>query len=75
MEKEFAFPTVGKFARDKRNEVVIEFFGGMTLLDYFAAKAMQQLIKNSVMDIVVAKTAYDMAEAMMKERQKRIVKE
>lgn len=75
MDKEYAFPTGGTFTHRDGSLMSVENKGGMTLLDYFAAKAMQQLIKNSVMDIVVAKTAYDMAEAMMKERQKRIVKE
>lgn len=49
---------------------------GMTLRDYFAAKAMQGLLASPrtptedvvVTDIVVAKYAYLMADAMMKER-------
>jgi len=50
---------------------------GMTLRDYFAAKAMQQQI-NGPLDIsnneahrVIAERAYRLAEAMLEERKKR----
>lgn len=46
-------------------------WGGMTLRDYMAAKAMQaELIQNnSVEDEKIAKWAYAMADAMLKERE------
>ena len=45
-----------------------EFFTGMTLRDYFAAKAMQALLHKNYFD-VAAKQAYQMADAMLKARQ------
>lgn len=42
---------------------------GMTLRDYFAAKAMQALIHKNYFD-VAAKEAYQMADAMLEERMK-----
>jgi hypothetical protein len=45
---------------------------GMMLVDYFAAKVMQSLISETGMTMQdFAKTAYDVAEDMMQERQKR----
>jgi hypothetical protein len=45
---------------------------GMMLVDYFAAKVMQALISETGMTMQdFAKTAYDVAEDMMQERQKR----
>ena len=41
---------------------------GMTLRDYFAAKAMQALIHKNYFD-VAAKEAYRMADAMLKARE------
>jgi hypothetical protein len=47
---------------------------GMTLRDYFAAKAMQAYINRpeatEVQDRMIAKCAYDMADAMIQERSK-----
>ena len=47
---------------------------GMTLRDYFAAKAMQAIITNHKLeecdDFVVAANAYQLADFMMKERDK-----
>jgi hypothetical protein len=40
---------------------------GMTLRDYFAAKAMQALVQGNYFD-VTAKQAYMMADAMLKAR-------
>lgn len=40
---------------------------GMTLRDYFAAKAMQALVRDNYFD-VVADRAYLMADAMLKAR-------
>jgi len=45
---------------------------GMTLRDYFAAKAMQGLLSDPALKrpwSVFAKDAYDMADAMLKARQ------
>ena len=45
---------------------------GMMLVDYFAAKVMQALISETGKTMQdFAKTAYDVAEDMMQERQKR----
>ena len=41
---------------------------GMTLRDYFAAKAMQALVKTNYFDST-AEMAYEMADAMLKERE------
>ena len=45
---------------------------GMTLRDYFAAKAMQAIITNHLLedcdDFVVAKNAYQLADFMLQER-------
>jgi hypothetical protein len=46
---------------------------GMTLLDYFAAKVMQSLISETGMTMPdFSKTAYDVAEDMMRERNERL---
>ena len=41
---------------------------GMTLRDYFAAKAMQALVEDNYFN-VTAKKAYEMADAMLKARE------
>lgn len=50
-------------------------FTGMTLLDYFAAKAMQGLVSrcnpNEGWSDSMSNQAYFIAESMLKERQKR----
>ena len=43
-------------------------FTGMTLRDYFAAKAMQALIDNDGLFVVIPTQAYAIADAMMKAR-------
>ena len=43
---------------------------GMSLRDYFAAKAMQGLCVNNTVSQDMAKAAYAMADAMLKERKK-----
>ena len=43
--------------------------GGMTLRDYFAAKAMQGILFEGLDPEDTAKHAYAMADAMMKERE------
>ncbi len=65
---EKAFPVAGDYTAIKQK--------GMTLRDYFAAKAMQGLIAASgdaegtvnYGDAAVAKCAYSMADAMLKAR-------
>jgi len=56
--KEYAFP-------------VYEVTGGMTLRDYFAAKAMQGLLSSDVNAPLetFAKQSYKVADAMMKARE------
>ena len=53
----FAFPWQTSFAN----------YPGMTLRDYFAAKAMQSLVHQNYYE-VAAKQAYEMADAMLKAR-------
>ena len=46
--------------------------GGMTLRDYFAAKAMQGSLANTEVTMTnesMAQWAYDMADAMLQERE------
>ena len=54
------------------DEVRIQY-QGMTLRDYFAAKAMQAMesreLPKSILAIDVAEAAYEMADAMLKARQ------
>ena len=48
-----------------------KLFDGMTLRDYFAAKAMQAIMTDPNLDMgcnTVATLSYRMADAMMKER-------
>jgi len=45
-------------------------YAGMTLRDYFAAKAMQGLMDAAMPMPEIAETAYDMADAMLKAREK-----
>ena len=51
---------------------IVEQHLGMTLRDYFAAKAMQSFIINTDYKYLStkAKKAWDMADAMLKEREK-----
>ena len=43
---------------------------GMTLRDYFAAKAMQVLCDDNFTEEQIAEASYNMADAMLKERTK-----
>lgn len=48
-----------------------DYTGGMTLRDYFAAKAMQGILaKYGEYDSDIASDAYKMADAMLAEREK-----
>ena len=65
MDNTPAFPIIGQWGVSER---------GMTLRDYFAAKAMQALLSNTDwrLDCDIddtAKTAYMTADAMMKARE------
>jgi hypothetical protein len=46
------------------------FSHGMTLRDYFAAKAMQALIDNDGLFVVIPAQAYAIADLMMEARKK-----
>ena len=46
----------------------VEFYKGMTLRDYFAAKAMQGLLDAAMAECEIAKAAYEMADAMLAAR-------
>ena len=46
-----------------------EWGNGMTLRDYFAAKAMQNYIGDDCTPDAIAKAAYEMADAMLKARE------
>ena len=61
-----AFPT-GIFT--DAQGVIIGGSYGMTLRDYFAAKAMQALIDNDVLFSEIPTPAYKLADAMMKARE------
>lgn len=69
MNKEPAFPTVE--ITHIAGQDVVSRQSGMTLRDYFAAKAMQSacvVLPDSVSEQVIAKRAYSMADAMLKAR-------
>jgi len=64
-----AFPLFNhtrKWDMDKQEYVQDE---GMTLRDYFAAKAMQALIDNDGLFVVIPAQAYAIADVMMKARE------
>ncbi len=66
-----AFPQVD--LKDSYGMLVPDRQSGMTLRDYFAAKAMQSLMlaaKTSQDVDLLSKGAYQMADAMLKERSK-----
>lgn len=79
-----AFPEVRIRSGDNYNPSIKIYYPGMTLRDYFAAKAMQaflsnnELLKESVTcyrdslssEEAVAQLAYDQADFMLKERSK-----
>jgi len=66
-----AFPT-GTYEYDGQSNVLLYQEGGMTLRDYFAAKAMQAMAEEvSRYDQFdeCAKNAYKLADAMLKARE------
>ena len=54
------------FPCDSRESIT---FAGMTLRDYFAAKAMQGILFEGLPTEETAKNAYEMADAMLKARE------
>ena len=62
-----AFPVAFKWGKE------LSQYNGMTLRDYFAAKAMQALLvrETKICDdpLLYTGAAYDLADAMMKERE------
>jgi hypothetical protein len=62
-----AFPVAFKWGKE------LSQYNGMTLRDYFAAKAMQALLvrETKICDdpMLYTGAAYDLADAMMKERE------
>lgn len=74
-----AFPELAKSFMDRRDDsTMYESTGGMTLRDYFAAKAMQGFCANNSHSAVdgpqefkfAANEAYKMADSMLAERAK-----
>ena len=70
-----AFPQNTKIVAAAGQELHHGFMGGMTLRDYFAAKAMQGLLSATLTPNTVwsqdeaAETAYNVADAMLKARE------
>ena len=62
-----AFP--GPYVNDKGGLEAVWKQGGMTLRDYFAAKAMQGILFEGLDPADTAKHAYEMADAMLKARE------
>jgi hypothetical protein len=63
MEQEMkAFPTAADNGHSENQD-------GMTLRDYFAAKAMQAMVNEYDDFNMMSKYAYEMADAMMKARE------
>jgi hypothetical protein len=58
-----AFPLTSNWLGELRH------LNGMTLRDYFAAKAMPQCFEVSTTTDIAAKEAYKMADAMLKARE------
>lgn len=69
MENPQAFP--GAY---KNNDETVDFEPGMTLRDYLAGQMLAGMIANSysraITDDAIAKEAYSIADAMLKERSK-----
>jgi hypothetical protein len=65
MNTEPAFPVVGQWYGDRLGGQLTH---GMTLRDYFAAKAMQPLIEKYSHDGDVSRNAYKIADAMLQAR-------
>ena len=68
MNKERAFPMTWVKQEAPNLNVILEQ-RGMTLRDYFAAKAMQALIDNDGLFSEIPTQAYELADAMLKVRE------
>lgn len=68
MSKEQAFPGYRRVQRMGYQTDAVEPVGGMSLRDYFAAKAMQSLAMGPYDSASIARAAYTMADAMLRER-------
>jgi hypothetical protein len=66
-----AFPQNTKIVLGAGQEIHQGFMGGMTLRDYFAAKAMQGMMHDVSQPVgeVIAAWAYEVADAMLKARE------
>ena len=66
-----AFPHVADILQIAGNSAVVKTLtqNGMTLRDYFAAKAMQALIDNDGLFSEIPTQAYALADAMLKARE------
>jgi hypothetical protein len=66
-----AFPHVADILQITGNSATVKTLtqNGMTLRDYFAAKAMQKMIWNLSEDEKNAKDCYEIADAMLKARE------
>jgi hypothetical protein len=65
-----AFPQNTKIVAAAGQELHQGFMGGMTLRDYFAAKAMQALMTRYAYDEKLPDRAYKVADTMLKAREK-----
>lgn len=61
-----AFPIAGDIGKSSEED----FWHGMTLRDYFAALAMNARMQLGNFDEIIATQAYEMADAMLKARDK-----
>ena len=75
---DYPFYFGGAMTTDKTSEYPTSYHHSMTLREYFAAQAMQGILAGTLAPTViwsqaaldVAKTAYNMADAMLQERNK-----
>jgi hypothetical protein len=66
-----AFPHIKEVKKENGNTNSIEWFPGMTLRDYFAAKSIYFLSASGIdAPGYIAVKAYEIADAMLKEREK-----
>jgi hypothetical protein len=65
-----AFPEIAYKAPAGGGSHIMTVYGGMTLRDYFAAKAMQGMMHDVSQPVgeVIAEWAYQVADAMLKAR-------
>lgn len=86
MKNPQAFPSEEILSTSERGLELNDLYLGMTLLDYFAGQALTSLTTHNMIismkeagdklemetDEVIARFAYNLAEAMLKEREKRL---